>query len=60
MQIDEVIPAKGHDYSYAETSVAPTCTESGHYKGTCPTCGKDYDDVVPALGHDWGEWVTSI
>lgn len=60
MQIDEVIPAKGHDYSYAETSVAPTCTEPGHYKGTCPTCGKDYDDVVPALGHDWGEWVTSI
>lgn len=60
VQIDEVIPAKGHDYSYAETSVAPTCTEPGHYKGTCPTCGKDYDDVVPALGHDWGEWVTSI
>ena len=50
----------GDDYSYAETSVAPTCTEPGHYKGTCPICGKDYDDVVPALGHDWGEWVTSI
>mgnify|MGYP005916118757 CR=1 FL=1 len=49
-----------HIAAFTDTVVAPTCTEPGHYKGTCPTCGKDYDDVVPALGHDWGEWVTSI
>lgn len=35
VQIDEVIPAKGHDYSYADVRTDPTCTESGHYKGTC-------------------------
>ena len=61
MKIDEVIPAKGHDYSYkSASSTEPTCTESGRYKGTCPVCGKDYNDTIPALGHDWGEWVTTI
>ena len=60
MKIDEVIPAKGHDYSYATVRTEPTCTESGRYQGTCPVCGKDYNDTIPALGHDWGEWVTTI
>lgn len=59
MKIDEVIPAKGHDYSYADVHTDPTCTEPGHYKGTCPRCGKDYNDTIPALGHDWGEWVVT-
>ena len=55
----EAISATGHTPVQIPEKPA-TCTEPGHYKGTCPTCGKDYDDVVPALGHDWGEWVTSI
>ena len=48
-----------HIAQFADTVVDPTCTESGHYKGTCPRCGKDYDDTIPALGHDWGEWVVT-
>lgn len=61
VKIDEVIPAKGHDYSYkSASSTEPTCTESGHYQGTCPRCYQDYNDTIPALGHDWGEWVTTI
>ncbi len=60
MKIDEVIPAKGHDYSYkSASSTEPTCTESGRYQGTCPRCGKEYNDTIPALGHDWGEWVVA-
>ena len=60
MKIDEVIPAKGHDYSYkSASSTEPTCTESGHYQGTCPRCNQDYNDTIPALGHDWGEWVVA-
>ena len=56
---DTYVAATDHTWVKTQTN-PPTCTEPGHYKGTCPTCGKDYDDVVPALGHDWGEWVTSI
>ena len=60
VKIDEVIPAKGHDYSYkSASSTEPTCTESGRYQGTCPRCGKEYNDTIPALGHDWGEWVVT-
>ena len=56
---DVVCTAHEHTFGEWIVTTQPTCTEPGHYKGTCPTCGKDYDDVVPALGHDWGEWVVT-
>ena len=46
----EVIPAKGHDYSAAVTE--PTCMLGGFTTYTCGSCGHFYNDnQVPATGH---------
>ena len=49
----QTVPALGHDY--AETVVAPTCTEDGYTLHTCGRCGDEKTDaVVGKLGHTGG------
>lgn len=49
----QTVPALGHDY--AETVVAPTCTEDGYTLHTCGRCGDEKtDSVVGKLGHTGG------
>ena len=53
----EVVPAKGHDYSAVVT--APTCGEKGYTTYAC-SCGDTYkDDYVVAFGHAWGNWFSN-
>lgn len=44
-----------HTHSYAEVTVAATCTEAGSITYTCE-CEDTYSEVIEALGHTWGEW----
>lgn len=41
--------------TWAEES-APTCTEEGMEKRTCPKCGKEERRRTAATGHKWGNW----
>ena len=57
-----IIPSQHtHHYDDVET-VAPTCTEKGYTKYSCPDDGASYidpDSYVDPLGHDWKEdWRT--
>lgn len=52
----ETIPATGHDYSYSETYVEPTCTKPGYITGTC-RCGEGTIQETDApTGHMFGDW----
>ena len=55
-QIDETIPAKGHNPIGMQVVKAATCTEPGLSSGRCIDCGKLETAVISALGHNWGEW----
>ncbi len=49
---------KGHSHTYAEQTVAPTCTEQGYTLKKCK-CGKEIkSDYVDALGHDYSSELT--
>lgn len=41
-----------HVYT-SETTILPTCTESGWRTYTCELCGYSYQSSVPAAGHTW-------
>lgn len=48
----EVVEALGHDYVEDKTvSKAPTCTETGRFKGVCSRCKDVKDEELAALGH---------
>lgn len=49
------------NHLYTDTSVAPTCAESGYTLYVCQYCGdnyKDYRNGQAALGHNYGTWKT--
>jgi len=53
---EQVINALGH--SYAETVIAPTCSQGGYTLHVCGRCGDSYqDNETAARGHDFGEWI---
>ena len=53
----QVIPAKGHNYSSVVTPA--TCTTAGYTTHACQTCGHTYVDAhVPAKGHSYNSVVT--
>lgn len=41
-----------HTHSYAEKTVAPTCTQRGYTRYTC-SCGDSYTVYTEAAGHQW-------
>ncbi len=45
-----------HEWSTWAEEIAPTCTEEGTEKRTCPKCGKEERQKTPAAGHKWGTW----
>lgn len=49
-----------HEHEYAQSVVAPSCTEKGYTKYTC-ACGDTYNsNEVDATGHTLGAWVEEI
>lgn len=50
-EVEEVIPALGHDYVVTTTAKAPTCTASGIGRYTCTRCEATKIDSIPATGH---------
>jgi len=58
-ELDEVIPALGHDYKVI-AEVAATCTENGKGIKICTVCNDIVKDVViEKLGHKFGEWTVT-
>ncbi len=49
----ETIVAEGHSCNSYAQYTAPTCVQTGFRKGTCSTCGSDFEEVLDALGHDY-------
>ncbi len=45
-----------HEWSTWKEETAPTCTEEGTEKRSCPKCGKEERQKTPAAGHKWGTW----
>ncbi|MCL2027534.1 MAG: InlB B-repeat-containing protein [Bacteroidales bacterium] len=55
-----VIPALGHDFTIADTTLHATCEEPGEWLHICSRCSIPDEDntfVILALGHAWGNWV---
>ncbi len=56
-EIQEVLPATGHDYE--QTVVAPTCTADGYTKSECSRChDSSIGKRTPKLGHAAANWET--
>ena len=49
-----------HDYSDVQV-IAPTCTEEGYTRHSCPVCKQGYTtDEIEKLGHDLSDWVVDV
>ncbi|MCL1878122.1 MAG: hypothetical protein FWF80_04625, partial [Defluviitaleaceae bacterium] len=54
--VDRYYPlASGHNMQVV-SEASPTCTEDGHIRRTCSSCGIEETDIFPALTHIWGNW----
>ncbi len=53
----EEIPQLEH--TGLETTVEPTCTDSGKREGTCELCGRYVIESIPPLGHDLSQEVVN-
>ena len=53
---NSLIPPSGHSYGEWETTLEPSCTDSGLQTARCDTCGDEqYRELAP-LGHSYGGW----
>ncbi|MDR0486798.1 MAG: leucine-rich repeat domain-containing protein, partial [Treponema sp.] len=52
------VDTEAHRWTAIDGGVAPTCTEDGHGRIKCDSCGEERDGIFTALGHDHGEWHT--
>lgn len=58
LTVQEIIPAKGHNWDEGTITKEPTCTEDGGKTITCTVCGATRTEVMDALGHRFGAWET--
>ena len=60
LEMQQNIPAKGHDWGPWKEGKLPTCTEKGKNYSVCAVCGATrYRDDIEPLGHDWDEGVVT-
>ena len=58
LTVQEIIPAKGHNWDEGTITKEPTCTEDGGKTITCTVCGATRTEVIEAAGHSFGAWET--
>ena len=58
-EIEEEIPALGHEYGDWVVTQDPSCTETGSKEKSCARCGDKVVEEIPANGHTWEEDYTT-
>ena len=48
-----------HNVTEWETTLEPTCSDTGLESGTCSECGETVEQTVPACGHSWDNCVSN-
>ena len=49
----KVLLSQIHENNGYDTTIEPTCTESGKATATCIHCGETYEMTLDPYGHDW-------
>lgn len=57
-EVEDVLPALGHNWTHIAYETEPTCTEGGVEAVICDRCQEESRRDVAALGHDWNSYFT--
>lgn len=54
-EVEEEIPALGHNWELWYTNQSPTCTAEGQGRYVCQNCRNWKEDSIPMTAHTWSE-----